>query len=100
MSYGYEVFSPSSNRILGSAVTIGTVQVDVVSVPTGANTVSRSYPDWTGRTGLSICARGWLGSGIDLAWTYPSGVPTLTITRSAAASWETQRVAPVFVFMQ
>ena len=100
MSYGLQVLSAGGTVIASSPVTFGTVHVDVVPIPTGAGSYSRSYSVWTGRTGLAIGPRGYWGVGLTYDWTYPSGVPTLTVTRAAANAWETQRIAQIFVFVQ
>lgn len=99
MSYGVEVFGPDGRRVFSTAVHQGIVTAGAITIPyagSGTYNYTYSFPEFTGRTGVAIL----IPSGpaaVSWAWSYPNGVPTLSVTRSPTnPSNTTQQVIAVF----
>ena len=101
MSYGFECWSGNGTLVLSSLTHYGILFAECYQVPAGAQSISRPYPSWTGRMGFAIvgCGPSYNQQEVTVSWTYPGGVPTLTITRTVPVG-ATSDPIPVYAFVK
>ena len=98
MSYGIAGYSASGVEVFNTVKHLGVVYAGTITVPFQTTTASMSFPDFPGKTGLHfISTNRW--SNVSCTWTYPGGIPTLSVTRTTTA-WETSAPLSVFAFVR
>jgi hypothetical protein len=99
VSYGIECRLASGALMFSSLSHKGAVMAEIYEVASGAATYTRSYPEWTGRTGFAFDMNGVGAAVLTCTWSYPSGVPTLQIVRGSDVLGVTTTLT-VYVFMK
>jgi hypothetical protein len=100
VSYGIEITGPSGSKVIGQSH-MGILFRAAIQIPAGNGTWVWSYPEHAGRTAKVLVFDGMYGDTITPAWTYPGGVPTLTIVRQVSANFSGTSVAcPAFIYIQ
>jgi len=95
VSYGFRTYKAAngSGASWTSPTQRGLLHLETLSASVAADSVlTRSYPAWVGRTGKHVYLPTFTednysstASAHTCVWTYPNGVPTLTITVVTAA---------------
>lgn len=98
MSYGIVGYSASGTEVFNTTKHLGIVYAGTISVPFANTTVTQGFPEFAGRTGLQFVSTNRY-SNIACSWSYPSGVPTITITRTTT-QWEPSATSFVFAFVR
>lgn len=85
MTYGLQVFKASGALAYSTAGHRGITYGGTVALPwtsgVASSTFTFSWPQYAGRIGRAVSFCGGFFKVTSVAWTYPSGIPTLKVTR-------------------